>query len=82
VVPAEEAISLDEFDEAVRSFLKALQMACVALPTDAIDIINLFKKKWRAVKADSPRKKSRPLIQLGNALLGNVALNTLNIPIE
>jgi hypothetical protein len=44
-VPVEEAISLNEFDEAVRSFLKALQMAGVALPTDAIDVINLFKKK-------------------------------------
>jgi len=43
--PREEAISLNEFDEAVRSFLRALQIAGVALPTDAIDVINLFKKK-------------------------------------
>jgi hypothetical protein len=35
-------------------------MAGVALPTDAIHIINLFKKKWRAVKADSPGGKVGP----------------------
>jgi hypothetical protein len=45
VVPVEQAISLEEFDDAVRQFLQALQLAGVALPTDAIDVINLFKKK-------------------------------------
>jgi hypothetical protein len=45
VVPVEKAISLDEFDEAVRQFLKALELAGVALPTDAIDVIHLFKKR-------------------------------------
>jgi hypothetical protein len=28
-----------------RQFLKALELAGVALPTDAIDVIDLFKKK-------------------------------------
>jgi hypothetical protein len=45
VMPVEKAISLDEFDEAVGQFLKALELAGVALPTDAIDVIDLFKKK-------------------------------------
>src|ERR1700676_2412755 len=45
VMPVEKAISLDEFDDAVRQFLKALQLAGVALPTDAVDVIDLFKKK-------------------------------------
>jgi hypothetical protein len=44
-MPVEKAISLDEFDAAVRQFLKALELAGVALPTDAIDVIDLFKKK-------------------------------------
>jgi hypothetical protein len=45
VMPVEKAISLEEFDDAVRQFLKALQLAGVALPTDAVDVIDLFKKK-------------------------------------
>jgi hypothetical protein len=44
-MPVEKAISLEEFDAAVRQFLKALELAGVALPTDAIDVIDLFKKK-------------------------------------
>jgi hypothetical protein len=44
-VPVERAISLDEFDDAVRQFLKALELAGVALPTDGVDVIDLFKKK-------------------------------------
>jgi hypothetical protein len=42
---AAKSISLDEFDGAVRQFLKALELAGVALPTDAVDVIDLFKKK-------------------------------------
>jgi hypothetical protein len=39
-------ISFDEFDDAVRSFVKALEMAGVARPADDGDnIIDLFKKK-------------------------------------
>jgi hypothetical protein len=45
VMPVEKAISLEEFDDAVRQFLKALELAGVALPTDAIDVVDLFKKK-------------------------------------
>lgn len=45
VMPVEKAISLEEFDDAIRQFLKALEMAGVALPTDAIDVIDLFKKR-------------------------------------
>jgi hypothetical protein len=45
VTPVEKAISLDEFDDAVRQFIKALQLAGVALPTDAADVLTLFKKK-------------------------------------
>jgi hypothetical protein len=45
VTPVEKAISLDEFDDAVRQFLRALQLAGVALPTDAADVLTLFKKK-------------------------------------
>jgi hypothetical protein len=44
-MPIEKAISLNEFDDSVRQFHKALVMAGVALPTDAADIITLFKKK-------------------------------------
>ena len=44
-MPVEKAISLDEFDAAVREFLKALELAGVAQPTDAVDVIDLFKKK-------------------------------------
>jgi hypothetical protein len=40
---AEKTISLDEFDAAVRQFLKALELAGVALSTDAIDVIDLFR---------------------------------------
>ena len=45
IMPVEKAISLDEFDDAVRQFLKALELAGVALPTDADDVIGLFKKR-------------------------------------
>jgi hypothetical protein len=45
IMPVERAISLDEFDDAVRQFLKALALAGVAVPTDAVDVIDLFKKK-------------------------------------
>lgn len=44
-VPVERAASLEEFDDAVRLFLKALELAGIALPSDAIDVIDLFKKK-------------------------------------
>lgn len=43
-MPVQKAISLDEFDDAVRQFLKALALAGVALPTDTADVIGLFKK--------------------------------------
>ncbi|WP_143062845.1 hypothetical protein [Bradyrhizobium sp. OK095] len=43
-LPVEKAISLDEFDEALRQFLKAPALAGVALPTDTADVISLFKK--------------------------------------
>jgi hypothetical protein len=45
VVPVEQAISLDEFDNSVRQFLRALQLAGVAVPTDATDVIDLFKRR-------------------------------------
>lgn len=46
VVPPEQAISFDEFDDAVRQFLKALELAGVALPTDAdLSVVDLFKPK-------------------------------------
>lgn len=42
---AEEAISLQEFDDAVRAFVSALELAGVALPPDGIDsMVDLFKK--------------------------------------
>lgn len=45
-VPVERAASLEEFDDAVRHFLKALELAGVALPTDdALDVLDLLKKK-------------------------------------
>ncbi len=43
-MPIEQAISLDEFDASVRQFLKALELAGVAVPPDAPDVINLFKR--------------------------------------
>lgn len=48
-VPVERAAPLEEFDYAVRQFLKALQLAGVALPVDAddsaVDILSLLKKR-------------------------------------
>ena len=44
-MPVEKAISLDQFDDAVRQFLQALALAGVALPTEAVDVIDLFKKR-------------------------------------
>lgn len=44
-VPVHRAASLEEFDDAVRQFLKALELAGIALPSDATDVIDLFKKK-------------------------------------
>jgi hypothetical protein len=44
-VPMERAASLDEFDYAVRQFLKALELAGVALPVDVMDVVTLFRKK-------------------------------------
>jgi hypothetical protein len=46
-VPAESAITLNEFDAAVREFVKALKLAGVAVPSeaDAANIVTLFKKK-------------------------------------
>jgi hypothetical protein len=46
-VPADSAITLNEFDAAVREFIKALEIAGVALPSkeDAANIVDLFKKK-------------------------------------
>lgn len=44
-IPPDEAISFQEFDDAVRLFVKALELAGVALPTQAGDIIDLFKPK-------------------------------------
>ena len=43
-IPVEQSISLDEFDASVRQFLKALELAGVAVPPDAPDVINLFKR--------------------------------------
>jgi hypothetical protein len=46
IIRPEQAISFDEFDDAVREFLKALELAGVALPPDPIDsVVDLFKKK-------------------------------------
>lgn len=46
IVPVEQAISLDEFEAAVRTFLKALELAGVAVPPDSSEnVIDLFKKK-------------------------------------
>jgi hypothetical protein len=46
IIPPEQSISFDEFDDAVRQFLKALELAGVALPPDGIDsVIDLFRKK-------------------------------------
>lgn len=46
IVPPDQAASFDEFDNAVRQFLKALELAGVALPSDPIDnIVDLFKKR-------------------------------------
>ena len=40
------AASFDEFDDAVRQFLKALELAGVALPSDPIDsVVDLLKKR-------------------------------------
>jgi hypothetical protein len=44
-MPVEKAVSLDEFDDAVRQFLEALELAGVALPTDPVDVIDLFKSR-------------------------------------
>lgn len=44
-MPVEQAISLQEFDDALRTFLMALLLAGVPIPADGIDnIIDLFKK--------------------------------------
>jgi hypothetical protein len=46
IIRPEQSISFDEFDDAVRQFLKALELAGVALPPDGIDsVIDLFRKK-------------------------------------
>jgi hypothetical protein len=46
IIRPEQAISFDEFDDAVRQFLKALELAGVALPPDPIDsVVDLFKKR-------------------------------------
>jgi hypothetical protein len=46
IVRPEEAVSFEEFDDAVRQFLKALELAGVALPPDPIDsVTDLFKRK-------------------------------------
>ncbi|QND71277.1 hypothetical protein [Tardiphaga robiniae] len=44
-MPVEKAISLEEFEDAVRQFLTALQMAGVALPPEGADVVGLFKKR-------------------------------------
>jgi len=46
IMRPEQAVSFEEFDDAVRQFLKALELAGVALPSDPIDsVTDLFKKK-------------------------------------
>ena len=46
VVHAEDAVSFDEFEDAVRQFLKALELAVVALPSEPVEsIVDLFKKR-------------------------------------
>jgi len=46
IIRPEQSISFDEFDDAVRQFLKALELAGVALPPDGIDsVIDLFRKQ-------------------------------------
>jgi len=46
IIRPEQAISFDEFGDAVRQFLKALELAGVALPSDPIEsVVDLFKKK-------------------------------------
>ncbi len=44
-VPAEHAITYEEFDTAVRQFLRALELAGVALPTDIADVVDLFRRR-------------------------------------
>jgi hypothetical protein len=45
-IPPDEAISFQEFDDAVRLFVKALALAGVALPTnDSDSVVDLFKTK-------------------------------------
>lgn len=45
MIPSTSAISLEEFDDAIRIFVRALEIAGVARPIDTIDsMIDLFKK--------------------------------------
>lgn len=43
-MPEEQAISFEEFDEAIRQFLKALELAGVAVPSEADNVVDLFKR--------------------------------------
>lgn len=43
--PIENAVSLDEFDAAVREFVKALQLAGVARALPNGNILNLFRRR-------------------------------------
>ncbi len=45
IIQAENAISLDEFDSAIREFVRALELAGVALATPDGDILDLFKRR-------------------------------------
>ncbi|UWU88163.1 hypothetical protein N2605_17480 [Bradyrhizobium yuanmingense] len=46
IVRPEEAATLEEFDDAVRQFLKALELAGVALPSDPDErLLDLFKRR-------------------------------------
>ncbi len=44
-VSVEKAITLEEFDKAVREFLKALGLAGVATPAEADNVVDILKKK-------------------------------------
>jgi hypothetical protein len=45
VIPADKAITLDAFESAVREFVRALELAGVALATPDGSMIDLFKKR-------------------------------------
>jgi hypothetical protein len=45
IIPVDRAIPLDAFDSAIREFVRALELAGIALATPDGSIIDLFKKR-------------------------------------